>query len=137
MDRVLPILVVDDFRTMSLILSRLLEKCGFVDVDQVHDGYSALDRLRQKRYGLVITDWNMEPISGADLIRRMKAEPLLAKVPVILITAQGVSSQDSRQDDAWLAGADAYLKKPFTHTELANTIDEVFARRADESKAAS
>jgi two-component system chemotaxis response regulator CheY len=132
MDRTAPVLVVDDFRTMSLILSKLLRQNGFTQVDQVHDGYSALDGLRQKRYGLVITDWNMEPISGPQLVLRMKKEPALSTIPVILMTAQG-----SRHDEAWLAGADAYLNKPFTTDELMSAIEEVFARRADESKAAS
>ena len=132
MDKTISVLVVDDFRTMSLILSKLLGQIGFTDVDRVEDGYAALDRLREKRYGLVITDWNMEPLSGAQLVQRMKEEPSLSAIPVILITAQG-----SRHDEAWLVGADAYLNKPFTPEELDRVIEEVFSRGADTLKTAS
>jgi two-component system, chemotaxis family, chemotaxis protein CheY len=132
MDKSFAILVVDDFKTMSRILCKMAQEIGFADVDQVHDGYSALDRLRQKRYGLVISDWNMQPMSGAQLVQAMKAEPALAAIPTILITAQG-----SRHDEAWLTGADGYLNKPFTATELDTAIQEVFARRAEEMRSAS
>jgi two-component system, chemotaxis family, chemotaxis protein CheY len=131
MDKSFAILVVDDFKTMSRILCKMAQEIGFSDVDQVHDGYSALDRLRQKRYGLVISDWNMQPMTGAQLVQAMKAEPALAGIPTILITAQG-----SRHDEAWLTGADAFLNKPFTASELDATIQEVFARRAEELKSA-
>ena len=132
MDKSFAILVVDDFKTMSRILCKMAQSIGFSDVDQVHDGYSALDRMREKRYGLVISDWNMQPMSGAQLVQAMKAEPALAAIPTILITAQG-----SRHDEAWLTGADGYLNKPFTASELDAAIQEVFARRAEELKSAS
>jgi two-component system, chemotaxis family, chemotaxis protein CheY len=126
-----PVLVVDDFRTMSLILCKLAREIGFRDVDQAHDGYTALDRLRQKRYGLLITDWNMQPMTGAQLVQAMKSDPALAGIPTILITAEGC-----RHDEAWLAGADGYLNKPFTAADLAAAIDEVFARQIQQQASA-
>jgi CheY-like chemotaxis protein len=106
MDKSFAILVVDDFKTMSRILCRMAQEIGFSDVDQVHDGYSALDRLRQKRYGLVISDWNMQPMTGAQLVQAMKAEPALAGIPTILITGEGC-----RHDEAWLTGSDAFPQR--------------------------
>jgi two-component system, chemotaxis family, chemotaxis protein CheY len=124
MDTSISIMVVDDYRTMSLIVSKLLRQIGFNHVDQVYDGYSAVDRLTQKRYGLVITDWNMQPMSGARLVQTMKAEPRLSGTPVILIAADG-----SHRDEALLTGADGYLAKPFTAAILKEVIQEVLARR--------
>jgi two-component system, chemotaxis family, chemotaxis protein CheY len=130
-DTSVPLLVVDDFRTMSLILCKLAREVGFGDVDQAYDGYTALDRLRQKRYGLVITDWNMQPMTGAQLVQAMRADPALASIPVILITAEG-----SRHDEAWLSGADGFLNKPFTAADLAATVEDVFTRHAEQRASA-
>lgn len=130
-DTSVSLLVVDDFRTMSLILCKLACEIGFRDVDQAHDGFTALDRLRQKRYGLVISDWNMQPMTGAQLVQAMRADPALAGIPVILITAEG-----SRHDEAWLSGADGFLNKPFTAADLAAAIEDVFSRVAEQRASA-
>jgi len=130
-DTSVSLLVVDDFRTMSLILCKLAREIGFRDVDQAHDGFTALDRLRQKRYGLVISDWNMQPMTGAQLVQAMRADPALAGIPVILITAEG-----SRHDEAWLSGADGFLNKPFTAVDLAAAIEDVFSRVAEQRASA-
>ena len=119
----LAVLVVDDFRSMTRILDELLRKIGFTDVDAVHDGYTAIDRLRAKNYGLVLSDWEMDPINGAELVRRIRADQAIARIPVILITAK------CDQDDSWLVGADGYLTKPFNAEDLSEKIEEVLQRK--------
>jgi len=117
----LPVLIVDDSPTMTHIISELVRKIGFTDVDSEHDGPSALGRLRQKRYGLVLSDWEMEPMSGQELFKEMRQDKMLGNVPIILITAT------AGRGAAWLAGAVAYLRKPFSETDLRIAIERVLA----------
>lgn len=74
LDTSVPVLVVDDFRMMINILRTLLRQIGFVDVDDANDGNAALAQMRRKRYGLVISDWNMEPMSGYDFLREVRRD---------------------------------------------------------------
>jgi two-component system chemotaxis response regulator CheY len=126
MDLSLPVLVVDDSRTMTTIISRLARDLGFTDIDHVHDGQSALDRLREKKYGLLLSDWDMAPMNGTELTERVRKDPLNATIPVIMITAKGDA------DIAWLCGADGYLTKPFKAKDLRDKIEEIMTRRAEE-----
>jgi two-component system chemotaxis response regulator CheY len=130
-DTAMPILVVDDSRSMTRIMATLLAQIGYSDVDQVNDGASALQSLRSKRYGLVISDWEMQPMNGPELVHAVRDDPALAATPVILVTTEG-----ARDDGAWLSGADGFLPKPFTPIALRDKIEEVLARSADEMKAA-
>ena len=84
----MPVLVVDDYNTMIRIIRNLLRQLGFVDVDEANDGASALAKMRIKRYGLVISDWNMEPMSGYDLLQQVRADPGLGGTPFIMVTAE-------------------------------------------------
>jgi two-component system chemotaxis response regulator CheY len=93
---------------MTAIVFQILKDANYTDIDRVHDGASALAALRQKEYDLVITDWQMQPISGAELTKLIRADARLSKVRVILIT--GLYGKD---DEAWLNGADGYVRKPF------------------------
>ena len=74
-DKSTPILVVDDYKTMVRIVRNLLNQLGFANVDDASDGASALAKLRAKRFGLVISDWAMEPMSGLELLQAMRADP--------------------------------------------------------------
>jgi two-component system chemotaxis response regulator CheY len=116
MDTTIPVLVVDDSRTMSAIILDLLNKLGFADVDVAQDGQAALDRMRQKPYGLVLSDWEMQPMGGEQLLKEIRRDQSISKVPVILIT--GKSSRGA----SWLAGASAYLPKPFNETDFKTAI---------------
>ena len=71
----MPVLVVDDYNTMVRIIRNLLRQLGFEDVDDASDGSAALGRMREKKYGLVISDWNMEPMTGYELLKEMRADP--------------------------------------------------------------
>ena len=114
-DSSLPILVVDDFRTMTGIIRSLLTQLGFLDIDVVTDGGQALSKLRQKNYGLVISDWNMEPMTGIQLLREVRADMRLKALPFIMITA------DSKTENviaAKEAGVNNYIVKPFNAATL-------------------
>ena len=114
------ILIVDDARTMTEIVARILKDAKYSDVDRLHDGVSALAALRQKEYDLVITDWQMQPISGVELTKLIKADAQLSQVQVILITGL-----HGKEDEAWLGGADGYLTKPFEPRELVQKVEDV------------
>lgn len=109
-DRSLPILIVDDYRTMLRIIRNLLKQVGFENVEEATDGTMALQKLRDKDYSLVISDWNMEPMSGLELLKEVRADNLLNKVPFIMITAE---SQSENVVAAKRAGVSSYIIKPF------------------------
>jgi len=117
-----PILVVDDSKTMTAIVLRILKDASYTNVDCVHDGTRALEKLRQKAYDLVITDWQMQPISGPELIKRIRADAQLSNVRIVLITAL-----HGKDDEAWLDGADGYVTKPFSSRDLTQKMEDVFA----------
>ena len=125
-----PVLVIDDSRTMTTIISRLAMDVGFTNVDQVNDGASALARLREKKYGLVLSDWDMRPMNGTELIQQIRKEPLNSGILVIMITATGDA------DVSWLSGADGYLSKPFKAPDLREKIEEVMAQQVDDATGA-
>ena len=119
------ILVVDDSKTMTAIVYKILKDANYADIDLVHDGGSALATLRQKEYDLVITDWQMQPISGPELIKLIRADSRLSKVRTILIT--GLHGKD---DEAWLDGADGYVTKPFKPRGLTEKVEDVLSTAA-------
>jgi two-component system chemotaxis response regulator CheY len=124
-DKSTPILVVDDYRTMIRIVRNLLHQLGFEDVDDASDGASALAKLRARRFGLVISDWMMEPMSGIELLRQVRADPKLQALPFIMITAE---NRKDRVAEAERAGADAYVVKPFNAEVLSERIAAVMGR---------
>jgi two-component system chemotaxis response regulator CheY len=125
MDVALPVLVVDDSPTMTTIISKLAGDVGFTNIEQVNDGFSAIDRLRRKKYGLVLSDWDMRPMNGTELIQQIRQDPKNSSTLVIMITAKGDA------DVSWLSGADGYLTKPFNAKELKDKIEEVSSRSVD------
>src|SRR4029077_4684478 len=110
-DLSMSILVVEDSRTMSNIIRNLLMLIGFRQVDSVFDGATALERLWQKRYGLVICDWNMQPMNGLTLLEKVRSDPALRDIPFIVITAE---SSLAKVSAARAAGASTFIVKPFT-----------------------
>jgi two-component system chemotaxis response regulator CheY len=116
------ILVVDDAKTMTDIVFRILKDAKYADVDCLYDGVSALVTLRQREYDLVITDWQMEPISGVELTKLIKTDARLSKVRTILITGL-----HGKQDEAWLNGADGYVTKPFEPRDLVQKVEDVLS----------
>ena len=120
-DKRTPILVVDDYKTMLRIVRNLLHQLGFEDVDEANDGASALAKLRARRFGLVISDWAMEPMNGLELLQQVRADPELKAMPFIMITAENRKDRVSKAEQA---GANGYIVKPFT----AETLNDRIAR---------
>ena len=122
-DLSMPVLVVDDYQTMIRIICNLLKQLGYQNIDNATDGASALDKLRTGRYGLVISDWNMEPMSGYDLLKEVRADAKLGKTPFIMITAE---SKTENVIAAKRAGVSNYIVKPFNAQTLQHKIAAVF-----------
>ena len=123
-DTSMPILVVDDYNTMVRIIRNLLRQLGFTDVDDAADGSAALAKMDGKKYGLVISDWNMEPMTGYELLKQVRANPQTAGTPFIMITAE---SKTENVVAAKQAGANNYIIKPFNAETLKHKIEAVFA----------
>ena len=124
----LSVLVVDDASTMIRIIRNLLRQIGFRDIDEVQGGATAIAKMRIKRYGLVISDWNMEPITGIDLLRQVRGDPGLGEIPFIMVTAETRTKNVIAAKDA---GVNNYIVKPFNAQTLKAKIEAVFAERAE------
>lgn len=109
------ILIVDDYKTMLRIIRNLLKQLGFNNVDEATDGSMALQKLRDRDYGLVISDWNMEPMTGIQLLREVRADARLKAMPFIMITAE---SKTENVVAAKEAGVNNYIVKPFNAATL-------------------
>ncbi len=125
-DMNIPILIVDDYKTMLKIIRNLLKQLGFGNVEEAADGDAALRKIRNKNYGLVISDWNMEPMSGLQLLKEVRLDVKLKDVPFIMITAE---SKTENVIAAKEAGVNGYIVKPFTAAILKSKIDTVLAGR--------
>jgi len=128
LDPKMPVLVVDDYSTMVRIIRNLLRQIGFEDIDDACDGSSALEKMCSKRYGLVISDWNMEPMTGYDLLRRVRATPDIGATPFIMVTAE---SKTENVIAAKKAGVNNYIVKPFNAQTLKAKIEAVFAPKQE------
>jgi two-component system, chemotaxis family, chemotaxis protein CheY len=119
----MPVLIVDDYKTMIRIIRNLLKQLGFANVDEAGDGTAALNMMRQKDYGLVISDWNMEPMTGYELLREVRADDRLSRMPFIMVTAE---SKTENVIAAKKAGVNNYIVKPFNAATLKSKIDAIF-----------
>ena len=110
------VLVVDDSLTVRNIVVKSLRNLGFSDVDAAEDGKLALERMREKQYGLLISDWEMPNMSGEDFLKTVRRDPKCMKMPIIMIT--GTTTRGT----SWLAGANAYLQKPFNDADFEKAV---------------
>src|SRR3954470_5021328 len=122
-DLSMSVLVVDDYNTMIRIIRNLLRQLGFEHVDDASDGVTALAKMRKKKYGLIISDWNMEPMTGYDLLQHVRGDRDLAETPFIMITAE---SKTENVIAAKKAGVSNYIVKPFNAQTLKGKIDAIF-----------
>ena len=122
-DLSMPVLVVDDYKTMIRIIRNLLKQLGFSDIDDAADGTEALAKMQQKQYGLVISDWNMEPMTGYELLKEVRSDENLMKTPFIMVTAE---SKTENVIAAKKAGVNNYIVKPFNAATLSAKINAVF-----------
>jgi len=123
LDPSMPILVVDDYQTMIRIIRNLLKQLGFEEVDDALDGTQALAKMKQRKYGLVISDWNMEPMTGYDLLKAVRSDDGLKEMPFIMVTAE---SKTDNVIAAKKAGVNSYIVKPFNAQTLKQKIDAIF-----------
>ncbi len=123
LDLTMPVLVVDDYKTMVRIIKNLLRQIGFTDVDDASDGSEAMEKIKAKKYGLVISDWNMEPMTGYELLKQVRADPDNAEMPFIMVTAEAKSENVVA---AKKAGVNNYIVKPFNAQTLKGKIESVF-----------
>lgn len=110
-DMKMPILIVDDYKTMLRIVRNLLNKLGFSDIDEATDGTDALTKLRSRRYGLIISDWNMQPMTGYELLQKVRANESTKSLPFVMVTAE---SKVENVIAARKAGVNNYIIKPFS-----------------------
>ena len=125
MDKNMKILVVDDFSTMRRIIKNLLRDLGFNNTAEADDGLTALPMLQAGNFDLLITDWNMPGMQGIDLLKAVRADPKLAKMPVMMVTAEQKKEQII---EAAKAGVNGYIVKPFTAATLKEKLEKIFER---------
>lgn len=119
------ILIVDDFSTMRRIIKNLLRELGFNNVLEADDGQTALPKLHGGGIDFLVTDWNMPGMNGIDLLKAVRADPKLAKLPVLMVTAEAKREQIV---EAAQAGVNGYIIKPFTAATLKEKLDKIFER---------
>ncbi len=124
-DLKMPVLIVDDYATMLRIVKNLLKQIGFENVDEATDGGSALQMMKLKKYGLVISDWNMQPVTGIELLRNVRADADLKATPFIMVTAE---SKTDNVIEAKNAGVSNYIVKPFSSEVLKGKIESVLGK---------
>ncbi len=125
MNKDMKILVVDDFSTMRRIIKNLLRDLGFTNTSDADDGQTAWPMLKSGSYDFLVTDWNMPGMTGIDLLKAVRADPDLASLPVLMVTAEQKKEQIV---EAAQAGVNGYIVKPFTAITLKEKIDKIFER---------
>lgn len=125
MSKNLRFLVVDDFSTMRRIVKNLLNDLGYANVQEADDGQTALPMLKSGGFDFLVTDWNMPGMPGLDLLKAVRADPQLAKMPVLMLTAEAKREQII---EAAQAGVNGYVIKPFTANTLKEKIDKILGQ---------
>jgi len=122
-DKNMNVLIVDDYKTMLRIIGNLLKQLGFNNIDEATDGSMALELCENKKYGLIISDWNMEPMSGLEFLKQLRAGAGINKMaPFIMVTAE---SKTENVIAAKQAGVNNYIVKPFNADTLRTKITSV------------
>ena len=116
------VLIVDDYKTMLRIEENLLRQIGFTNIEDANTGGAALEKLRQKKFGLILSDWNMEPMTGLELLTTVRADPALKGIPFIMVTAEG---KVENVTTAKAAGVNNYIVKPFNAATLKQKLVSV------------
>ena len=119
-DKTMNVLVVDDYVTMIRIIGNLLKQLGFINIDQATNGKAALEKIGAKPYGLIISDWNMEPMTGLDLLKEVRSKG--SKVPFIMVTAESKAENILAAREA---GVNNYIVKPFNADALKAKLSQV------------
>ena len=131
-DKNMKFLVVDDFSTMRRIVRNLLKELGFPNVDEAEDGVVALQKLRGSEFDFVISDWNMPNMDGLALLRNIRSDEALKKIPLLMVTAE---AKKENIVAAAQAGASGYVVKPFTAATLDEKLNKIFQNMASKASA--
>ena len=118
-------LVVDDFSTMRRIVRNLLKELGYSNVDEAEDGAMALQKLKNENFDFVISDWNMPNMDGLEMLKQIRADAAIAKLPVLMVTAE---AKKENIIAAAQAGANGYVVKPFTAATLDEKLAKIFEK---------
>ncbi|MCW5298306.1 chemotaxis response regulator CheY [Herbaspirillum lusitanum] len=118
-------LVVDDFSTMRRIVRNLLKELGYTNVDEAEDGVQGLQKLRSDTFDFVVSDWNMPNMDGLTMLQEIRKDPALAKLPVLMVTAE---AKKENIVAAAQAGANGYVVKPFTAATLDEKLGKIFEK---------
>ena len=118
-------LVVDDFSTMRRIVRNLLKELGYTNVDEAEDGVAAMQKLTAGGFDFIVSDWNMPNMTGIELLRAVRANPQLAHLPLLMITAE---AKKENIIEAAQAGASGYIVKPFTAATLSEKLGKIFEK---------
>jgi two-component system chemotaxis response regulator CheY len=124
LDKSMNVLIVDDYKTMLRIIRNLLKQIDFNNVEEASDGAEALSKLRTGSFGLIISDWNMQPMTGLELLQEVRQDSKLKATPFIMITAE---SKTENVVAAKQAGVSNYIVKPFNAETLKEKIEKVLA----------
>ena len=118
-----PILIVDDYQTMLRIMHNLLKQLGFSNIEEANDGSSALEKLKTGSYELIVSDWNMESMTGLDLLKEVRSDRDLKHIPYIMIAAE---NKNENMIAAKEAGVTNYIVTPFNALTLKSKLQSVF-----------
>jgi len=124
-DLKMKILVVDDFSTMRRIVKNVLKQIGYENIEEAEDGVQALAKLKVGGYGFMVSDWNMPNMDGLQLLQEVRKDPLLSKLPILMVTAE---AEKDKVITAIQAGVNNYIVKPFTAEVFKEKMDKVFEK---------
>ncbi len=125
MDLSLKVLIVDDFATMRKILNNILKEIGFTNISQADSGKTALEKLKNEKFGLVFCDWNMPGMLGIDLLKTIRADDELKDLPFVMVTAEAMQDNIIQ---AVKAGVTSYIEKPFSAETVRQELNRILGR---------
>ncbi len=125
MDLSLKILIVDDFATMRKILNNILKEIGFINISQAANGKIALEKLKNGKFDLVFCDWNMPGMLGIDLLKTIRKDDELKKLPFVMVTAEAMKDNIIK---AVKAGVTSYIEKPFSAETVRQELNKILGR---------
>lgn len=119
------VLVVDDFSTMRRIVKNLLKQNGYTNIEEAEDGEQAYSKLQNGGFGFVVSDWNMPKMDGLELLKKVRSDPTLKDLPVLMVTAE---AEKDKVITAIQAGVNNYIVKPFSGEVLKEKMDKIMEK---------
>lgn len=130
MSEKLKILVVDDMKTIRKVVTKILTQLGHTEVEDADDGIPAWDMIQSahaqgKPFDFIISDWNMPGMLGIDLLKKVRANPNVAKTKFLMLTAE---TEKTNVLIAVKAGVSDFAMKPFTKETIEDKINRLFPK---------